>query len=73
MGAPSVASPEAAEKGLQQLARAPSFADRLQGGDATSSPSARELFYANKSRRVDAVGEELDGMRAQQLLGGTVF
>jgi hypothetical protein len=71
MVAPSVASPEVEEKGLQQLARAPSFADRLQGGDAISSPSARELFYANKSRRVDAVGEELDGMRAQQLLGGT--
>jgi hypothetical protein len=71
MVAPSVASPEAEEKGLQQLARAPSFADRLQGGNAISSPSASELFYANKSRRVDAVGEELDGMRAQQLLGGT--
>jgi len=71
MVASSVASPEAEEKGLQQLARAPSFADRLQGGDAISFRSAKELFYANKSRRVDAVGEELDGMRAQQLLGGT--
>ena len=70
MSAPSVSSPEAEEKGLQQLARAPSFADRLQGGDATSSLSARELFYANKSRPVDGVGEELDGMRAQQRLGG---
>jgi len=70
MSVPSVSSPEAEEKGLQQLARAPSFADRLQGGGASSSLSARELFYANKSRRVDAVGEELDGIRAQQLLGG---
>jgi len=70
MAAPSVASPEAEVKGSQQLARPPSFADKLPGGDARSSPSARELYYANKSRRVDAVGEELDGMRAQQLLGG---
>jgi|GEM_PF-881919 len=70
MSAPSVSSPEAEGKGLQQLARAPSFADRLRGGDATSSLSARELFYANESRRVDGVGEEVDGMRAQQRLGG---
>ena len=70
MSAPSEASPKAKEKGRQQLAQAPSFADRRRGGDATSSLSVRELFYANKSRRVDGVGEELDGMRAQQLLGG---
>ncbi len=71
MVAPSVASPGVEEKDLQQLARAPSFAERLQGGDATSSLSARELFYANKSRQADAVGEELGGMRAQQHLRGT--
>ena len=69
--APSVASPEAKEKGFQQLARAPSFADRRQEErDDRSSPSARELFYANKNRGVDAVGEDLDGMRARQPLGG---
>ncbi len=69
--APSVAFPGAEEKDLQQLARAPSFADQLQKGDAISSLSAQELFYANKSTGVDAVGKELDGMRAQQLLRGT--
>ena len=67
---PSVASPEAEEKDLQQLARAPSFADRLQDGNVLSSSSARELYYANKSQRVDMVGEEFDGTRAQQRLGG---
>lgn len=66
---PSEASPKTEDKGRQQLAQAPSFADRLEGGDALSTLSAKELFYANKSRRVDAVGEELDGRRAQQLLG----
>jgi hypothetical protein len=70
MVAPSVASPEAAGTTSQQLARPPSFADKLPGGDARSSASARELYYAKKSRRVDAVGEELDVRRAQQLLGG---
>ena len=70
MVAPSGASPEAEVKGPQQLARPPSFVDKLPGGDARSSPSAREFYYANKSGRVDAVGEELDGMRAQQLLEG---
>jgi hypothetical protein len=70
MVAPSVASPEAAVKAPQQLARPPSFADKLPGEDARFSASARELYYAKKSRRVDAVGEELDGRRAQQLLGG---
>ena len=69
--ASSEASPKGKEKGRQQLAQAPSFADRLEGGDVLStSLSARELFYANKSRRVDAVGEEFDGRRAQKLLGG---
>ena len=69
-GAPVVMSPEAVEQGPQQLARSPSLGDKLPGGEAGSSPSARELYYANKSRRVDAVGEELNGMRAQQFLGG---
>ena len=72
MVAPSAASPDTAAEGFQQLSRSPSFADQLRKGNALSSRSARDLFYANKSRRVDAVGEELDGMRAQQLLGGTV-
>jgi hypothetical protein len=68
--APSVASPGAEEKDLQQLARAPSFADRLQGGGGISSPSARELYYANKGQRADDAEEEIDGRRAQQLLRG---
>jgi len=72
MVAPSGASPDTAAEGFQQLSRSPSFADQVRKGNALSSRSARDLFYANKSRRVDAVGEELDGMRAQQLLGGTV-
>jgi hypothetical protein len=67
---PPVVSPDAIEKAPQQSGRPPAFADKLEEGYAPSSPSARELFYANKSNRVDAVGEELDGMRAQQLLGG---
>jgi hypothetical protein len=70
MGAPSVASPDIAAEGFQQLSRSPSLADQVRKGNALSSRSARDLFYANKSRRVDAVGEELDGRRAQQLLGG---
>ncbi len=70
MVAPSVVSPEAVEKGLQQLARPPAFADKLEEGKASSFPSARGLFYANKSMRADEVGEELDGRRAQQPLGG---
>jgi hypothetical protein len=53
------------------LARAPSFADRLQGGGGISSPSARELYYANKGQRADDAEEEIDGRRAQQLLRGT--
>lgn len=71
VAAPSVASQEAKAKGLQQLARVPSFTDKRQEArDDRSFPSARELFYANKNRRVDAVGEDLDGMRARQPLGG---
>jgi hypothetical protein len=68
--APAVASPEAIEKGPQQLGRPPAFADKLEEGNAPSFPSAKELFYANKSTRVDEVEEERDGRRAQQLLGG---
>jgi len=70
MAAPSVASPEAAVKAPKKLPRPPSFADKLSGGDVRSSASARELYYAKKSRRVDIVGEELDVRQAQQLLGG---
>jgi len=70
MSAPSVASPAEDEKDLQQLAPAPTFADRLDGGDATSSPSTRELFDANQSTRVDEVAEERDGRRERKLLGG---
>jgi hypothetical protein len=62
MGAPSVASPGAEEKDLQQLARAPFFADRLQGGGGISSPSARELYYANKGQRADDA-EEVSGLK----------
>jgi len=71
MVAPSVASPGTAAEGFQQLSRSSSFADQVRKGNALSSRSARGLFYANKSRRVDAVGEEFDGMRAQEFLGGT--
>ena len=70
MVAPSAASSGTAAEGFQQLSRSPSFADQVRKGNALSSRSARSLFYANKSRRVDAVGEALDGTRAQQLLGG---
>ena len=70
MVAPSAASPGTAAEGFQQLSRSPSFADQVRKGNALSSRSARNLFYANKSRRVEAVGEALDGTRAQQLLGG---
>jgi len=66
--APSVASLEAEEQNLQQLSR--SFVDQVKKSDALSSPSAREVFYANKSKRADEAGIELKGNRVQQLLGG---
>ena len=70
MVAPSASSSEAFEQAPQQLARPPAFADKLEEGKALSSPGAKDLFYANKGGRIDDVGEEIDGMRGQQLLGG---
>ena len=70
MVAPSASSSEAFERAPQPLARPPVFADKLEEGKALSSPSAKDVFYANKRGRVDDVGEEIDGMRGQQLLGG---
>ncbi len=69
-GEPTLASPGVTEKGNKQLARTPSFADKLARRDSISSPSAREIYFAKKSRQVDAVGEELDGRRAKQFRGG---
>ncbi len=68
--APPLALSEAVEKSFQQLPQSPVFADKLQERDAIISPSGRELFYANQSRRVDAVEDELADRRAQQLLEG---
>lgn len=68
--APSVVFPSTAEEDFQQLSRSPPFADQVRKEDVPPSPSARDLFYANKSNRADEVGKELEGMRAQQLLGG---
>ncbi len=70
VGAPSVASVEDEEKGSQQLARAPSFADRLQEEDAPSLPSARELFFGNQRTHFDEIEEEGDGRRERQALRG---
>ena len=68
--APSMEFSRTAEDDFQQLSQPATFADRVQKKDVLSSPGARKLFYANQGRRADEAGKELEGMRAQQLLGG---
>jgi len=66
--APSVASLEAETPFPQQLSR--SFVDQVKKSNAISAPSARDIFYANTSRRADEAGIELEDKRANQLLDG---
>lgn len=69
-GVPALAPSNAEEKRLEQLAQAPSLADKQEGDDASPSLDFSELFSNDqKSTRVDPVEEELDGRRAQQVLG----
>jgi len=68
--APSVVFPLTAEEDFQQLSRSPTFVDQVRKEDVPPSPSARGLFYANKGKRADGAEDKIEGMRAQQLLGG---
>ena len=66
----ALAVPDATEKAMQPLARPPSFADKLEGDDALSSPSSSELFDRKERQQVAAGGEAVNGRRAQPLLEG---
>ncbi len=58
------------EKSIQQAARSPSFADKLEGDVAISSPSRRKSIDAKKGQERKMVGKAVDGKRSRQLLGG---
>ena len=68
----SVGKRRVGEEDFQPSSQAAPFADQLRKEDARSSASEKEFFYRKEGKHADTAAEDRGGMRAQELLEGTL-